>query len=413
MNFFVNKLIFVLLICLSSLQASYAGGLKSLVPSNINGPVSKDEIRLFNEYYKSFVIPENNDDKKMSWELSQFIHALLFMYEATKDSQYLDYAIVCADQIIKAKRTDDIDYVTKKTIPGWGYFNSQFKSANGPVLYNNVVGNATVMRALTRVAFLIQKNNLGEPYQDKAKTYIYSSIETINFFLGMPEWFNSKKNIFHFPNNKRHDRVLKGLRGIAIAHNRQLLMGSAILYVLQYYDASGKKFPYEKEYGGVIDGVTNYFWSNVKAKKKKGEVSYYTWYYRELGKNKKKPKIEDIGHGGYDVKALVHIYQGRNIGSPEQMKGLASTLMDRTLIDPENNRFAFRIDGSTFDKGDSDRKTQRDSMRWLALSEWDKRVYESAGTLLLKNIKLSGPLPYAEFLYFKAKFHGIEEELVN
>jgi len=396
------------LIYLFVLPSSYATGLKTLVPSNASGPVTAHEIELFNQYYKNFEIPKNNDDKKMSWELAQFVHSLLFMYEATGDLQYIDYAIVCADQILQAKRVDDIDYVLQKKLPGWAYFNSQFKNANGAVLYNNVIGNATIVRALSRLSFLIKENNLDQAYQAKAKVYIHSSIETINAFLGTPEWFNSKKNLFRFPNSKRHDRVLNGVGGLVIAHNRQLMMSSAMLYVLQYYDAGGVKFPYEKEYTAVIDSVANYFWAKAKAKKKSGELSHYLWYYREKGKSGKKPRMEDIGHGGYDIKALVHIYKVRGIGSAEKMQALASTLIDHTLDDKTNHRFAYFIDGSKPKKSKNDKKTQRDSMRWLALSEWDKRVYESAAKLLLKNIKLSGPLPYAEFLYYKSQFYGIE-----
>jgi len=394
-------------------QPVHAAGLSSLVLSNIDGPVTHDEIAAFNKYYPHFEIPENNDDKKMSWDLAQFIHSLLFMYEMTNDIQYLDYAIVCADQAIKAKRTSDIDYVTQKVIPGWAYLNREFTNANGPALYNNVVGNATIIRALGRVSLAIKASNLDDRYQRKAQAYIYSSIETINAFLGTPEWFNSKKNIFHFPNSKRHDKVLNGVRGLALAHNRQLLMGSAMLFVLQYYEASGKKFPYEKEYTKVVDSTANYFWSKAKAKKKAGQISYYTWLYREKGKKGKKPRLEDVGHGGYDVKALSHIYKGRGIGSPEKMRGLASTLIDRMLIDPKNQRFSYYIDGSKPKKSKNDKKTQRDAIRWLALSEWDKRVFETSGKLLLKQIKLSGPLPYAEFLYFKSIFYGLEDKKVS
>ncbi len=410
MKCFESIKLILLLICLCAgvFQAVNAAGLKSLVPTNIDSSVTKAEIAAFDEYYPGFSIPENNDDKKMSWGLAQYIHSLLFMYEMTNDVQYLDYAIDCADRIIKAKKTNEIDYVTQEVIPGWGYLNTEFAIGSKPVLYNNVVGNATIIRALSRISFLIKKHGLDETYQSKAQTYIHSSIETINYFLGSKEWFSPQKNIFHFPQTKRHDRVLNGVRGLVLAHNRQLLMASGMLYVLQYYQESANAFPYEKEYGEVIDSVANYFWAKAKLKKKRNTVSY-TWHYREKGKNGKKPKTEDISHGGYDVKALVHIYKERKIGSQEKMQGLASTLIDRALVDPKNHRFSYFIDGTKPKSKKNSKKTQRGSIRWLALSEWDRRIFDSAGKLLLNNLKLSGPLPYAEFLYFKSQFYGIEE----
>ena len=105
-----------------------AKGLNSLVPETIDGPVTNTDIARFNSYYKNFQIPDNNDNKKITWKLAPFVHSLLFMYEATNDIQYIDYAIKCADHIISVKRKHDTDYPTQKTIPGWGYFNDQFKS---------------------------------------------------------------------------------------------------------------------------------------------------------------------------------------------------------------------------------------------------------------------------------------------
>ena len=79
------------------------------------------------------------------------------------------------------------------------------------------------------------------------------------------------------------------------------------------------------------------------------------------------------------------------------------------MVDPKNHRFSYFIDGTKPKSKKNSKKTQRGSIRWLALSEWDRRIFDSAGKLLLNNLKLSGPLPYAEFLYFKSQFYGIEE----
>lgn len=382
-----------------------------LIPDSIEGKVTLNEISLFDDYYLNYKIPLNNNDKKMSWNLAPYMHSLLFMYEITNDIKYINQAIKCADIILKAKRVNELDYVTKRIIPGWGFFNKQFTKKGGhPVLYNNVVGNATVMRALTRLAILIQQQNLPAEYQNKALKYIKSSIETVNSFISTDDWFDDKSNLFHFPKHKRHDEVLFGVRGIKSAHNRQLLMASAMLYIVQYQKSTQENLIEVKKYNTIIDNVASFFWRNVKVHNMNNKP-YLSWYYREQGKlhkngNKiKRPKIEDIGHGGYDIKALVHIFQQRKIGSAAHMQALASTLIDKTQIDKENHQFSYGIDGSKANKSPADQ--QRHSIRWLALSDWDKRVYENAGWLLQHKVKKPKGLPYAEFLYYKAKFYGI------
>lgn len=391
----------------------FAKKITTLVPDTIHGKVTHAEISRFDDYYPTYKVPQNNDNKKMSWSLAPFIHSLLFMYEITHDLEYLDKAIECAEVIIKAKRKSDVDYVTKRIISGWGYFNKQFTQKGGhPVLYNNVVGNATVIRALTRLALIIQQHNLPAQYQLNAQKYIQSSKETIAHFIEGNDWFDSKSNLFHFPRDLRHDEVLYGVRGIKLAHNRQLLMASAMLYILQYQESIQTTFIEQNTYENIIDSTASFFWRNAKMKKKNG-TTYLSWYYRQQGKlhkkghKSKRPKIEDIGHGGYDIKALVHIFQQRKIGSEAHMKVLASALMDVTQLNKERHTFSYRVDGSKADKEPADQ--QRKSMRWLALSEWDKRVYDNAGWLLQHKVKLTKALPYAEFLYYKAKFYGLQQ----
>ena len=388
----------------------------TLVPDSIEGPVTQAEIEKFNAYYPTYKVPESNDNKKMSWNLAPYIHALLFMYEITHDIQYIEQAIKAGDSVLKAKRTTDIDYVTQRIIPGWGYFNKQFTKKGGhPVLYNNVVGNATVMRSITRLAFIIQENNLENKYQLKAQRYINSSIETINNFIENDDWFNHKHNLFRFPKHKRHDEVLYGTRGLELAHNRQLLMASAMLYVVQYQNKVEPTFINKEKYQLIINNTASFFWNSTKSHKL-GNRTYLSWNYREQGKINKKnlkrksPKIEDVGHGGFDIKALAHIFKQQNIGSVPHMQALASTLIDKAQVDQKHHKFSYGIDGSDANK-DSKRQ-QRDSMRWLVLSEWDRRVYQNAGWLLTNNTPLVKSLPYAEFLYYKASFYGVEPKSV-
>ena len=57
-----------------------AQDLSTLIPDNTTDAVSQAEIDLFDDYYKNFKIPINNNKKSMTWSLSPFIHSLVFMY---------------------------------------------------------------------------------------------------------------------------------------------------------------------------------------------------------------------------------------------------------------------------------------------------------------------------------------------
>jgi hypothetical protein len=126
--------------------------------------------------------------------------------------------------------------------------------------------------------------------------------------------------------------------------------------------------------------------------------------YREEGKDGADPRMEDIGHGGYDIKCIVQIHDDLGIATGTQLSYIGNTLMEHTQYIP--HAFADKIDGS--DKYDSPENQKRKSIRWLGLSDWDGRVFANAGWQLTNGVKLKKALSYAEFLYYKAKYYGTD-----
>ena len=74
-----------------------AQDVSTLIPDSAAGPVSLAEIDRCDDYYPYFNIPSDNDEKDMTWDLSPFIHSLIYMYEITRDTKSIDYAIKCCD----------------------------------------------------------------------------------------------------------------------------------------------------------------------------------------------------------------------------------------------------------------------------------------------------------------------------
>lgn len=394
-----------LLICLQTSAQS----LKTLIPDDVAGPVTQAETDRYDVYYPYFKIPLNNNKKDMTWDLSPFIHSLIYMYEINHDIKYMDYAIKCCDRIQDARRTVDVDYVTQRTIPGWPYFDIQFPDSTGkPAIYNNVVGNGAIIRAMSRVARVIRRDSLDESYQIKAQSYILSCTETINSFIDHTEWYDPITKLFHFPDNTRHDDCLPGVRGLTSAFNRQLLMAAGMLNVVKYYEFTGEEAALRSKFTGVVESVAHYFWNSVTTHGS-GESTYYLWMYREEGKNGSAPRMEDIEHGGYDIKCIVQIHEDLGIATGPQLSFLGNTLMEHAQYNPQAHAFADKIDGS--DKYDDPMGQREGSLRWLALSDWDERVFANAGWQLTNGVELRKALPYAEFLYYKAKYYGTEPAL--
>jgi hypothetical protein len=393
--------IFLLLCVQSSAQ-----DLRTLIPDSVAGSVTLAEIDRYDDYYPYFNIPRNNDEKKMTWDLSPFINSLIYMYEISHDTKYIDYAIKCCNKVQDAKRTEDVDYVTQRIIPGWAYFFDQFTDNRGdPAIYNNVVGNGAIIRAMSRVARVIRRDNLDESYQLKALTYIHSCTETINAFIDHTEWYDSTARLFHFPDNSRHDDCLPGVRGLTSAFNRQLLMATGMLNVVKYYEFTEEETALRSEYTAVVESVAHYFWNSLTTHAS-GDSTYYLWMYREEGKDGADPRMEDIGHGGYDIKCIAQIQEDLGIGTGTQLSYIGNTLMEHTQYNPQVHAFADRIDGSDRYKNPENQK--RKSIRWLALSDWDGRVFTNAGWQLTNGVKLKKALSYAEFLYYKAKYYGTD-----
>jgi len=398
---FIPISVIFLLMCV---QTS-AQDLSTLIPDSVAGPVTQAEIDRYDEYYPNYKIPQNNDEKDMTWDLSPFINSLIYMYEITRDQKYIDYAIKCCDKIQEAKRTVDMDYVTQRIIPGWAYYFEQFTDNKGdPAIYNNVVGNGAIIRAMSRVARVIRRDNLDETYQLKAQDYIHSCTETINAFIDHPEWYDSTARLFHFPDNSRHEECLAGVRGLTSAFNRQLLMAAGMINVVKYYDFTGEETVLRSKYTAVVESIANYFWKSVISHGS-GDSTYYLWMYREEGKNGADPRMEDIGHGGYDIKCIVQIHEDLGIATGTQLSSIGNTLMEHTQYDPQLHAFADKIDGS--DRNENPENQKRKSIKWLALSDWDLRVFINAGWQLTNGVKLKKALSYAEFLYYKAKYYGI------
>ncbi len=433
-----SVLFFLVLMSSADVQSQnndFKKGLNKLVPNEDLGPVEQWEIDLFDTYFtENFFpnIPENNNEKVMTWDVSTMINTLVVMYETTGDVKYIEYAENCSDIILNAKRSglnDWLDYPTGREIKGWPYYYWQFTKGEEnikseeesnetdyiPAVYNSIVGNGCIIRALSRVARIIKQDNLAAVHQVKAERYINSCVETIDSFVrNGDEWYDEDLELFRFPNTEENDNCLNNTGGLISAHNRQLTFAVGMLNVQQYYKLKGEKEDLQEDYKSIIKSVSKYFWRSCIEKENDDGV-YYAWNYREEKKDDKDPKPEDMAHGGVDVQCAVQIYKDLGVSSISLSKSengalnfeyIANTLLN-IMYDEGHENFSKRIDGSF----DDDKNTEKDkynarSIRWIALSGWDERVFDNAHRQLIDKMKIKDALPYCEYLFYKSERYG-------
>ena len=154
-----------------------------------------------------------------------------------------------------------------------------------PAVYNSVVNNGCIIRALSMVSRVIKRDNLSQNHQDKAQQYIDSCIETIHSFIDHDDWYNKENKMFRFPKTKEHENCLDRCGGLITAHNRQLIFAVAMLNVKKYYEFKGERDALQARYESIVISVSQYFWESAIRKKKNGAY-FYTWNYKEEKKNR-------------------------------------------------------------------------------------------------------------------------------
>ena len=384
------------------------------------GAVTQAEIDEYDNWYDGYILPSNNDEKKYTWYASTVVRSQLRMYELTGDIKYLDDAIVICDHLLNTRdpaSPRDIDYVTQRDIRGWPYYKEQFTDANENIVpYFNIVGQGMILNALGETALVIRSEptSLGASYETAAENYIDAGNEVIDDFINYTEWYDSGTNLFYFPDLSRHDEVLYGLRGKKIAYNRSLVMSMALFHFAAAMDLYSEQASRVSDYQTIIDANLDDFWAATTLNGS-GVTGSYSWNYREEGKgyapDQDPPKLEDIGHGGLDIRALVLFHEQTSfsglgpVTTDTQMRQLANSLTEVMLAEPPR-QFCWYFDGSDCDKDPV--KANRHTMCYIGLSKYSSKVYNNA-TWQLRNDGSQQQdkyaIDYAEYLLEKQRVY--------
>ncbi|MDP7405105.1 MAG: hypothetical protein QF782_06625, partial [Porticoccaceae bacterium] len=226
------------------------------------------EIEQYLNLFDSLVLPENNYTRGLSWNYSEYILGLGYIYEYFNDQDVLARMVRGSDYLI-SRRNDYYDklilYVDDQMLPVWPAFEDRWKLNNKAVPFTNHLMTANIMQPIAMTAlFLSQSGN--RAHQEKARYYIRQLEQTLDKFSFSELWFDKQKNLFIHANTSKLSEIKEVPSyqvGEPVSFNRILMMSSVLYLILKTKEILNLQKNNEK-YKTTVSNSINYFKQNVQ-----------------------------------------------------------------------------------------------------------------------------------------------------
>ncbi len=368
-NFFMKTslLIFIVLTVLTlvGFLVFFEEGISQSPPSvdkNYCGDLTDKALefcKIFNEIdyrigeNKNWYLGVDNLEGAMAWTRSPILDSYVLMYEATKDTYYLDKLVLQIDDIISL-RDDNILYedYNGESLPGWS---SKAYTTNGEGM-RFVVHSGVITYPMVKFAKIVYSNpSLYKSYNSKADFYLQSVNEVVDaheseWVTGPNEIAADDEGYYIFPEDSPVNNP-----GLYIPHNQQLAMARTLLVFPQNDRA--------EKIGKIFKGDLENYLENS-----------YVWHYwwGEEGLDITNSKYEDTGHGGLDIRFALDAHENGLLFGENNLRKFSRTFTEN--IFKEYSKISFRVDGSF--KEDGTGGNLKSAARWLGLSKYNNEVYE-------------------------------------
>ena len=268
------------------------------------------EIEQYLDLFDSLVLPENNYTRGLSWNYSEYILGLGYIYEYFNNQDVLARMVRGSDYLI-SRRNDYYDklilYVDDQMLPVWPAFEDRWKLNNKAVPFTNHLMTANIMQPIAMTAlFLSQSGN--RAHQEKARYYIRQLEQTLDKFSFSELWFDKQKNLFIHANTSKLSEIKEVPSyqvGEPVSFNRILMMSSVLYLILKTKEILNLQKNNEK-YKTTVSNSINYFKQNVQNIECDTNKICATWNFG--GSNaSNKIRTEDIFHGGLVALSLLII----------------------------------------------------------------------------------------------------------
>ena len=337
------------------------------------------EIEQYLDLFDSLVLPENNYTRGLSWNYSEYILGLGYIYEYFNDQDVLARMVRGSDYLI-SRRNDYYDklilYVDDQMLPVWPAFEDRWKLNNKAVPFTNHLMTANIMQPIAMTAlFLSQSGN--RAHQEKARYYIRQLEQTLDKFSFSELWFDKQKNLFIHANTSKLSEIKEVPSyqvGEPVSFNRILMMSSVLYLILKTKEILNLQKNTEK-YKTTVSHSINYFKRNVQNIECNKNKICATWNFG--GSNaSNKIRTEDIFHGGLVALSLLIIYDN----------GLDKYNISDNLLHKIGNTYLFKLRKISRDKyqffeyldGTGENITEQrqvSNLLWCGLSTINKSIW--------------------------------------
>jgi hypothetical protein len=322
-----------------------------------------------------------NSTGLLAWGESYILRAYEVMYRATSDEAYLKKLVDHTDRLLKNR--DDIlglkDEIRDRILPGWHA--SRYSPGNKPFVWP--VHSGMVLYPVANFVELVRKTrSLHKSFGKPADRYLKELEVMASAFSN--EWrSDGNQGYYVVPKN-----IIPPYRIYPL--NQQSAMGRVFVVLAS---VTGKESYKEK-----AGRLARFFKSSLLCDE---SLDAYAWTYSPpgLGKYLNVPKdwrvlsgTEDISHAAINVDFACLCYRHGIVFDKQDMIRFANTL---TKVVTKGDSLATHVDGTIPSDVKDPRVYTAQVVRWMELTEFDRKVYEIAQKEFEKNEKDAPSKPHS------------------
>lgn len=369
--------------------------------SDLNGPLSKEDIESFKQVVSAAPIPYNNvNDCLLFQNEFNLYDAVIVMYQITKDKFFLDKLIEYTDSVVSCRndlQEDGIIVQTGVKEPIWPNYNRTYVKGE-PVWVTDFPGPTDL---ISNVAKLIvddqslwdeivpveDKFGYGKTYLERAMKYL-DSADTCIFNFRVKYYLDEATNRMLYPTGEEWHAVFDSTWGGKEGPwNREWMNLAGMNNIIQCYDKLSINKERSELYQAIIQTNLDYFFDCLEIVNKDGKDVAQWWYKGNGGVR------EDISHGAYDMYFLMKFYESGRYGITEAMMRPFANMLLR--FDAKNAQFYYYVDET------GGMNTTIHGM-YLAYSKIDKEVYHHLKDYMYrtKDIRKIAYLLYGKYIVY-------------
>ncbi|TMO79027.1 hypothetical protein CWC16_14100 [Pseudoalteromonas sp. S3776] len=274
-----------------------------------------------------------NTGNEYAWNGYYWLRTYLHFYSVTKNLEYLDLAVELANKMLS-----DTDITRNRNS-----FSASNNYKRAPKLFLNerdkiapgwerslsdssitVLTDGMILNGIMRIVDIIRTENLTD-YFSFADSYTLSAHKIVDSHES--SYSDSKnsaiKGSFYYVNLYNENYGDTGLYSNPLAHNHNLTMATAMLYLDKWGDRPDF-------YKTKIMGIIDFFTENLEFQ----NDGACTWNYNWDRRGESYERYEDISHGHIDVGFFVVADKEGYLNNVDVMKCLAKTAIERIAIGP-------------------------------------------------------------------------------